>query len=65
MPVDDQTSDAWPAPIVITLPADAGHIRLVRLLASGVGSSLGLPVDDMPQSRLVATTIVTCVDCNV
>jgi serine/threonine-protein kinase RsbW len=59
MPVDDQTSDAWPAPIVITLRADAGHIRLVRLLASGVGSSLGLPVDDIEDLRVTVDEVCT------
>lgn len=59
MVVDDKIKAVWSAPIVLVLPADAGLIRLVRLLASGVGASLGLPVDEIEDLRVTVDEVCT------
>jgi serine/threonine-protein kinase RsbW len=46
-------SDArLPSPIVLQLPAEPEFIRLVRLMASGVATRLGLPVDGVQDVRI-------------
>jgi anti-sigma regulatory factor (Ser/Thr protein kinase) len=57
MAVDQRTRNLWTAPIVLVLPADAGLIRLARLLASGVGSSLGLPVAEVEDLRVAVDEV--------
>jgi serine/threonine-protein kinase RsbW len=41
-----------PWPVVLQLPAQAGFIRLARLLASGIATRLGLPVEGVQDLRV-------------
>lgn len=41
-----------PAPIELTLPAEPRLVRLARLLASGVGTMLGLTLEDVEDLRI-------------
>jgi hypothetical protein len=41
-----------PSPVVLQLPAEAGFIRLARLLASGIATRLVLPVEGVQDLRV-------------
>lgn len=45
-------TELFSLPVVLTLPAHAGLIRLARLLASGIATTLDVPVDAVEDLRI-------------
>jgi serine/threonine-protein kinase RsbW len=45
-------------PIELTLPADSRMLRLVRLVASGLASTIGLDVDELDDLRIAVDEAV-------
>lgn len=55
--MDDEPPNPLSSPIVLVLPADAGLIRLARLMASGVGTSVGLPAGEVDDLRVAVDEV--------
>lgn len=47
------------SPILLVLPADAGLMRLARLMASGIATNAGLPVDEVEDFRMAVDEVCT------
>jgi anti-sigma regulatory factor (Ser/Thr protein kinase) len=46
-----------PSPIALELPGDSRFMRLARLLASGVATSCGLPLEEVEDFRVVVDEV--------
>jgi len=46
-----------PSPIVLELPGDSRFMRLARLLASGVATACGLPLEEVEDFRVVVDEV--------
>ncbi|HMG42660.1 MAG TPA: ATP-binding protein [Acidimicrobiales bacterium] len=49
--------DLLPSPIVLELPGDSRFMRLARLLASGVATACGLPLEEVEDFRVVVDEV--------
>jgi hypothetical protein len=45
-------------PVHLTLPAEAGSVRLARLVAAGVAADAGLSIDDAEDLRIAVSELV-------
>lgn len=45
-------------PIKLTVPAERGSVRLVRILAAGVAADTGLSIDDTEDLRIAVSELV-------
>ena len=55
--VEPSPKSPLPSPVVLVLPADAGLIRLARLMASGVATTLGLAHDEIEDLRIAVDEV--------
>jgi serine/threonine-protein kinase RsbW len=49
--------DQLSSPIELSLPGDSRYMRLARLMASGVASACGLPLEEVEDFRIVVDEI--------
>ena len=52
LPLESRTMPATVGSIEISLPADSRYMRLARLMASGVATTAGLPLEEVEDFRI-------------